>query len=167
MQSQHFPNPSHLRPRSRHYQPHPKRPDSSRDYSDVSGSHLHHQGGDFTGLRWRFPPASGGGYNRPRVAITSGPCRETTPCENGVPVRGSSPPARGRVDAALDAVETAGFIPACAGESCAGRLPPCGPGVHPRLRGGETAMHAAAASAGGSSPPARGRGASQPRSASR
>jgi len=74
-----------------------------------------------------------------------------------VPVRGSSPPARGRVDAALDAVETAGFIPACAGESCAGRLPPCGPGVHPRLRGGETAMHAAAASAGGSSPPARGR----------
>src|SRR6202035_2605426 len=40
----------------------PKRPDSSRDYFDVSGGSLHPRGGEFTGLRWRFRPASGGDY---------------------------------------------------------------------------------------------------------
>ncbi len=30
--------------------------------------------GEFTGLRWRFRPASGGDLNRPQVAISAGPC---------------------------------------------------------------------------------------------
>src|SRR5271169_3012012 len=53
----------------------PKRPDSSRDYFDVSGGSPRQRTGEFTGLRWRFRPASDGDYNRPRVAITSGPCK--------------------------------------------------------------------------------------------
>ena len=32
--------------------------------------------GEFTGLGWRFQPASGGAFNRPRVAICSGPCNQ-------------------------------------------------------------------------------------------
>ena len=55
----------------------PKRPDSSCDYFDVSGGPSRNRTGEFTGLGWRFPPASGGDYNRPRVAITPGPCRQT------------------------------------------------------------------------------------------
>src|SRR5271167_4776752 len=43
----------------------PKRWDSSRDYFDVSGGSLHQRTGEFTGLRWRFRPASGGDYLRP------------------------------------------------------------------------------------------------------
>src|SRR5580692_1152782 len=54
--------------------PRQKGRNSSRDYFDVSGGFLHQQTGEFAGLRWRFRPASGGDYNRPRVAITSGPC---------------------------------------------------------------------------------------------
>jgi hypothetical protein len=50
------------------------KPDSSGDYFDVSGGSTRQGGGEFTGLGWRFRPASGGGYNRPRVAITPGPC---------------------------------------------------------------------------------------------
>jgi hypothetical protein len=40
----------------------------------VSGGSLRQRTGEFTGLRWRFRPASGGDYNQPRAAITPGPC---------------------------------------------------------------------------------------------
>src|SRR5271168_3728801 len=43
----------------------PKRPDSSRDYFDVSGGSLRQRTGEFTGLRWRLQSASSGDYPRP------------------------------------------------------------------------------------------------------
>ena len=83
---------------------------------------------------------------------------ETTPWLNGVPVRGSSPHARGRGPPGTGRRVDGGFIPACAGESRSARAGSPGAGVHPRMRGGEDQGRGVAAARQGSSPHARGRG---------
>jgi hypothetical protein len=49
------------------------------NHRTAAGAAARQGGGEFTGLGWRFRPASGGGYNRPRVAITPGPCSRCHP----------------------------------------------------------------------------------------
>ncbi len=69
---------------------------------------------------------------------------------------GSSPPARGTVAPGADGAGPRRFIPACAGNGCAGARPARSGSVHPRLRGERRSPLTSALWSGGSSPPARG-----------
>ncbi len=78
---------------------------------------------------------------------------------------GSSPRARGTETCLPLAVADARFIPACAGNRSP-RPPPAAPApVHPRVRGEQPVIGLLSESAAGSSPRARGTGASEPRRA--
>ena len=69
---------------------------------------------------------------------------------------GSSPHARGPLDAFHDAPVTIRIIPACAGSTCSVSLPPLSIKDHPRMRGVHTPMPPELPPDPGSSPHARG-----------
>ena len=112
----------------------------------------------------RFIPACAGNGRR---GITGHPTRSVHPrlrgerngrCSITNPGAGSSPPARGTVQAGPQSLGTSRFIPACAGngmpaETGSGMQP-----VHPRLRGERFRFARARRTRSGSSPPARGTG---------
>ena len=122
------------------------------------------RGGNSCARRGFIPACAG---ERPRHS-TRGCCRGVHPRLRGgesvcPPSRsrqaGSSPPARGRGRQQPQWLPNGGFIPACAGERSTRMQSGSTARVHPRLRGGEQGPGRRAAGAGGSSPPARGRGA--------
>ena len=74
----------------------PKRPDSSRDYFHVSRSP--------SATRLANWSASGGGYNRPRVAVTSGPCMLALVVSRILDQPSNLPPSR-------KVLQPSGFVP--------------------------------------------------------